>query len=242
MGLTYNDPMENFRFSEYLKEAINAKGTSVKKLVEETGVQERFINAMLLGQYEKLPPEPYVRGFILRLGDNLGFQAEDIWRAYKRETRPRSSGERDLLPNNRYELRFYRKKYFLALFIIFLFALYALFNINTLLGTPKLTITYPESDNLIVRENSVQIEGKTDAGGKITINGVDVFVDEDGRFEKELSLTAGINIIEVKAKKLLGRETTLTKRIVYEQIHAATSTPTITTKQISPFEDIFPIE
>ena len=51
---------------------------------------------------------------------------------------------------------------------------------------------------------------------KLTINEEEVFISQDGNFSKEYSLQPGLNTVEFKASRLLGKEVTIIKEIMYQ--------------------------
>ena len=65
-------------------------------------------------------------------------------------------------------------------------------------------------------ETPFQITGQLEQRDKLMINNEEIFIDPTGQFSKEYNLQPGLNIIEFKAKRLLGREVIVTKRILYE--------------------------
>jgi len=84
-------------------------------------------------------------------------------------------------------------------------------------GAPTLTITdAPESSD----KSSVTIRGivkdQNDRYPVVTINGQSVYVDSyDGRFEKTVSLSEGVNTFTIVATNKLGKSTTVEKQIVF---------------------------
>jgi len=60
------------------------------------------------------------------------------------------------------------------------------------------------------------VRGKTDSGVYLTINGENVYVASDGSFSKEVQLTSGINVIEVKAVNNFEKSTKIIRQIFRE--------------------------
>ncbi|MFH1759332.1 MAG: helix-turn-helix domain-containing protein [Patescibacteria group bacterium] len=209
--------MEHATFKEFLQEYIDIKGLSLKKLSDSTGVPERYIESLLESNYDALPPAPYIRGYILKLSTVLDFDKEEMWRLYKKESGYHSSGAFDKLPSNRFAIKKLNKKLAVYVGLGLILIIYLGLNFNKLLGAPELEITYPLSANLIVQEPLVSIEGLTDAGNKVTINGEELFVDKGGRFQKEYALDPGLNTLDIVASKFLGKEITTTKKIIYQK-------------------------
>lgn len=219
---------DNVSFRDYLREYIDIKGVSTKKLSNVTNIPERYLEALLEGDSESLPPSPYILGYITKLSEELEFDKEEMWRLYKRDNNINGSGSLDRLPSNRYATKAVNKKILIVGAIGLLVFVYILWNFNKAMGTPPLEITYPTAENLIVRQPVISIEGKTGANAKLTINNNEVLVDEDGRFQKEITLSPGLNVFTINAKKLLGKLATTEKKIVYEPIEKK---PPLTTEE-----------
>ena len=102
---------------------------------------------------------------------------------------------------------------------------------SKILGRPSLTIFYPTESLIAVSSSEIVIRGSLADGDKLTLNNEEVTVNAEGLWFKNISLEPGLNVIEVKAKKFLGRETKITRRISYEpsfETLTPTSTPTST--------------
>ena len=70
------------------------------------------------------------------------------------------------------------------------------------------------SDESIVRGDSIVARGQTSPDAIVSINGVIVPVDENGRFEVPLKLDPGPNAIEVVASDLDGNQVSTVLAIV----------------------------
>ena len=82
--------------------ASKKKGISLKKLSDMTGISMNHIENMLRGDFENVPPTPYFRGYLIRLGEVLNFDGEAWWEKIKREEGVGTSGPADALPKNRF--------------------------------------------------------------------------------------------------------------------------------------------
>jgi len=208
--------MENSTFRELLQEYSNIKGFGAKKIADATSIPQRYIEALLEGDYQTLPPLPYVRGYIGKLAGVLDFDKEEMWRLYKKEVEPVTSGALDRLPSNRYAIKQIDRRIIIGAALVLLIIVYLAINLSRLVGSPKLELIYPTGESLIVEQPIIAIEGKTQANNKLTINGAEVYVDADGRFKKELTLDPGLNLITIGAKKFLGKEAIVERKIIYQ--------------------------
>jgi len=108
------------------------------------------------------------------------------------------------------------KKIIVSVFILFLVlvVLYFWKEIGFLLEPPSLQINQPSAD-ITINQEKFEISGKTNPFALVLINGEQVYIDKDGNFKKEISLSAGINTLLVEAKNRFGKTNTLIRRIIF---------------------------
>ncbi len=207
-------PERKKELGDILKEAMQDKSVTPEKLALLTSIPKRFIDSLVDQDFTKLPARAYVRGYLVKIAITLGIDQEEILEIYKDSEGIKSSGETDNLPEN----RFVREKInnrFVSIVIIGLIILgYAAFRIGDVLGIPTIVITSPQSD--IVNEANVRFEGKISPGDNLTINGEIIYTYSNGSFSKDVSLDPGLNNFEFLVKKFLGRESRVTRQIIYE--------------------------
>jgi hypothetical protein len=110
------------------------------------------------------------------------------------------------------------KKIILSLFVLFLFlvVLYFWKEIGFLIKPPSLEISQPTTD-ITVDKDTFTISGKTNPFALVTINGEELYIDKEGKFEKEISLEIGLNTLQIEAKNRFGKTNTIIRRIIYNQ-------------------------
>lgn len=207
--------MENASLKNLLREHIELKGFTPKKISELTSIPERYIHALLEGNDAHLPPSPYVHGYITKLSAVLNFDQETMWRLYQKEAVLRSAGQYDRLPNNRFAIKSLERKWMVGGIIGIILLAYLGFNLYDILTPPRLAIIVPAEESITVNREVVIIKGAADPSYTLTINGSEVPIDKDGLFEKEYALQPGGNSIEFIAKKFLGKELRIIRTIVY---------------------------
>jgi len=209
--------VENASLKDLLREHLELKGLTAKKITELTGIPERYVEALLSGNDQVLPPAPYVHGYLTKLAGVLNFDKETMWRLYQKEAIAiRASGPLDRLPRNRFAVHYLNKNWLLAGLVIILILGYLLTNIYQLLQPPSLQIISPAGEGLIVSSSLITLSGRTDPRTTLTINAEEVYVGDDGRFEKEYRLQTGLNTVEFRVKKILGKETVVLKQIILQ--------------------------
>ena len=211
------EPQTGKRLSELLRNALTERGLTAERLGEQTGIAERHIDSLLKGTFEKLPAAPYVRGYLGKLAPLVGMESQELWRLYREELAPKSSGPLDRLPSNRYVIRSRVSRRTIALgAIAVIIVVYLSFNLNRLIGQPPLRIEYPFAETITVDTDTVMLTGAVDPRDTLSINGEEIPVDAEGRFEKSQRLEPGLNTMVFSVKRLLGREITETRRVIYE--------------------------
>ncbi|MEE8131768.1 MAG: helix-turn-helix domain-containing protein [Candidatus Paceibacterota bacterium] len=201
--------------TEIFHEALEFRGLNIEKLSELTNIPEMYLIALHDADFKKLPAAPYVRGYLMKIAEVLRIDGEVLWQTYKNEN-IKTSGAKDKLPSNRFLIKPFKKRMLIFGFVAILVIIYLVWQIDNLLGIPKIEITNPAFPTVIVNESNLKLSGETDIQNKLTINNEEIFVGEDGRFEKEIYLQPGINTIEFKIKKLLGKEVKVVRQIIYQ--------------------------
>lgn len=200
-----------------LTEVLKDKNISLTKLSELTGVSERFLESLIEEKYEKLPAAPYVRSYLFKIADVLSLDGQKLWQEYQKNTQLKKSGLNDRLPFNRYSLKPLNKKIIFLLIVIILLVGYLIFRYNFFLGKPTLSLLgqLANSANPVVSELDFKIEGRIKPGDQLMINKENIYVDENGYFQKDYFLQPGLNIVQFQIKRFLGRETIITKQVLY---------------------------
>jgi Glucodextranase, domain B/Helix-turn-helix domain len=196
----------------FLHDRIKDKGISLKKLSDMTGIAVSHIENMLRGDFEHVPPTPYFRGYLIRLGEALDFDGEAWWIKIKREEGVGSSGPADSLPKN----RFVRKSpvKIVAVAAASLVILIAIgFSLPHILGKPIITIISPQGNPSVTTSTSVIIQGIVKNADALYVNGDEATIASDGSWQKNVLLQEGMNAFTVSAKKLLGGTTNTIEQI-----------------------------
>lgn len=201
-----------------LSEALELRNVNHEKLAQITGISERYIWAIQNVELDKLPPAPYVRGYIKKIAEVLRLNHDEIWDLYKKELSHKTSGKYDTLPENRFAIRQLSRKQIFAITLGLIFSVYLIFNISRLLGKPNLEIANPPQSIITTSENHILLTGTMNRQDKLTINNEEVFIDSNDSFTKDFPLELGLNVIEFKAKRFLGRETSEIKQVLYQPL------------------------
>ncbi len=204
------------KIKDFFDEILSLRNLNLEKLANMTNIPKNYLVAFCEGDFKKLPPMPYSRGYLFKIAEVLEIDGEELWKIYKNEIASQIKVP-DRLPINRFAGRPFGKK-IIAIGIISVFAIiYLILRADDFLGVPKIEIIVPAGEKIIVYEPLIKLSGRVNNfRDKLTLGGEEIFISEDGRFEKEYWLQAGINTVEFKIKRFLGKETKIVKEIIYQ--------------------------
>ncbi|MEK7543121.1 MAG: helix-turn-helix domain-containing protein [Patescibacteria group bacterium] len=215
--------------SSFLHDMMRIKGMSIEKLAQATGISERYIRLLLEERFDKLPAAPYVHGYLIKIASALNIDGEELWSEYlKYNDSLNRSGEKDILPENRFVGINVNKKIIFFGALIFIIVLYIAFRIPSFLGGPNLIVFF--DNNAVVTEPSFTITGNSDPKNELTMNGEVLYSNKDGGFQKIVELSPGFNTFVFKTKTLIGKEETVVRQVY---LKFTTSTGTINVQPIS---------
>ena len=212
-------------FQGFLTEKLKEKGLNFQKLSQISGIALKHLENLNAGNLSELPPAPYLRGYFKKIGEVLEFDGEKAWKEFRFSNQISTSGPRDSLPQNRFAKKSgFKKTWILAIIAIVVVVIIAL-RLPAILGQPQINIIYPDQELTNVTTDEFLIRGEIKGGDKLIINNEDILISDDGSWQKKIFLQPGLNTIEFSAKKFLGRETSLIRRVLYEKPIETTSTP-----------------
>lgn len=85
------------------------------------------------------------------------------------------------------------------------FIIYSIFNFQGFWQGPRASIDFPK-DGVSLDNSHISVAGRAKRASKLELNGRPIYTDENGEFSEDLILSAGLNIIELKAEDRFGRE------------------------------------
>ena len=204
------------QLKDILLEKLQESGYTIEQIRRETGISERYINALLEGDHKRIPAAPYARGYLIKLANILDLNSQALWEAYRNEFSMKSSGANDRLPTNRFALKKVNRSWvFTALLLVFI-SMYAIANVDRFLGRPHLTIQNPSVETLVTTASTITLIGEIDANNKLMIDGQDIITESNGTFAHPYTLQPGLNRIEFSVKKLLGQEIRVIRTVIYQ--------------------------
>lgn len=200
------------KITELLNGLLTAHGLNDEKLSHLTNIPKRFISALRTGDLSNLPAEPYTRGYLIKIAATLKTDPTELVSAYKESVpQKRRNGSSHKLPINRYEQIPLDKKWLFAGIIVVLLATFFFFRLDAILGIPELDVYVPEQ----TYEEVLTVEGHVKPRDTLTLNGEIVYTDDAGNFKRDVLLQPGINTLDFRVKRFLGREVEIIKTVHY---------------------------
>lgn len=215
--------MTTIEFQEAFRDKLKERGYTLKQLSEATGISTKHLESLSHGRFEHLPPAPYLHGYLEKIGAVLGFDPELWWSEIKHHEEVRRSGAEDRLPDHRF-VKMHAKAWISGGVVILLLLIYVSVRFSFILGKPALEVREPDQAAIRTHEERFVVRGSV-VNGEVFLNDERLTIGTDGAWEKELFLQSGPNTIEIRAKKLLGRETVVVRQIFYEPPVVPASTP-----------------
>ena len=198
------------------EETLEQKNLSHDKLANITAIPRRYIIAIQNLELNVLPSSPYVRGYLKKICEVLGLNFNEIWKIYEQELKHKTSGAFDKLPINRFAIHKINKKsvaggVFAVILMIFLIS-----NFNNFFAKPFLNRTNPKEAITTTSEYSIDLLGAINPKDKLTINDREIVTDVYGNFESIYELQPGLNTINFKVKKILGKENLEIRQVMFQ--------------------------
>ena len=186
---------------------------SLPEVSKATKIQVKYLEYLESGEYQKLPADVYVRGFLRSYARYLNIDEQAFIRQYDRERniqqnlgheQPKDQKATDFSTSS----LVITPRTLVMLFIVLsvggaFFYLYREF--RSFAAEPRLMILEP-ADKTVLEASEVVIRGKTDKGARVSINNQPVFVEGEGEFSDKLILQPGLNTVTVVAVNRFDKE------------------------------------
>ncbi len=205
--------IETLTLGEKLKKIREKSGISLVEVATQTKIKKEYLEKIEKSDYEKLPFDVYVRGFLRNYARYLNLDSEKVVNQFNREIGVRDNIKKYQTRKNSDENRFNfpslvitpkMVSVFFSILVVLIGFSYFYFEVDSFSKDPSLIIENPLSDQ-IVKDSSIEVVGKTDFENKITINNEAIFVDSDGFFREKIGLQQGVNEITIEAFNKFGK-------------------------------------
>ncbi len=197
---------------QILKDERLKKGFTLEQIEKSTRIRAKFLAAIEADDYKKMPVVPYIQGFIKNYSTFLGLKSTTMLALFRRQFIQKEREKKILdAPLTESGWRITPNKVILTLILILIGVLFFYFytQYKALHTPPPLVVEGPVQE-LVTKDDSVAVFGKTDKDAALTINGDPVLIKDDGRFYKEFPITVGNNTVSIEATSRAGEKTKVT--------------------------------
>lgn len=210
------------QFGTFLHDRLREKNWNLEKLSQVSNISIVHLERLIAANFDILPPAPYIRGYLNKLGTILDFDGETWWHELKTENTMKTSGETDALPKNRFKEKS-AAPYWIG-GVLALLAIYGIARFAIIFGTPLLSIEYPPKGITPSDTEKITVRGTLRYGNKLLVNQEETPVRGDGTWEKSVTLYEGLNTINIEGRRFLGGTTKITRQVLYTAPITTTST------------------
>lgn len=200
---------------EILSAAREKKKLTIEQVEKATRIRAKFLLALEKNEFNKLPPGTFIRGFVKNYASFLGLEVEDTLAFYRRQENfdKTPAPPKSLKPSRFPSLTFSTLAVIVLITLFFGYLIYSYFKFA---GSPTLLINSP-ANNVALKDDQIEIVGKTDPEAGLTINNQPVTVNENGSFNIIVPLQPGLNTLTVIATNKFKRQTTVVRNLRLEK-------------------------
>ena len=207
----------------HLKNARRALGLSIDEIAEATKIRRPLILAIEQSALHEIT-EPFYRTLILKTySEYVGVNWEDIQAEYEREaayipssSRANSSAQTSAIGRSELWVATRMIKNASLTLSIAGACVYLMFLAYTALQPPTLVVQGP-TQNFETTSNTTIVRGVVSGESDVRINGQRVLKKGDGTFEENVTLSSGMNVIQIAAAKKYSKESVVTRTVVYHE-------------------------
>jgi len=219
MGFRRKNIRKAQTLGERIKRVRHKKRISLSKMEGLTKIRSRYIEAIERGEYQSLPGEIYIKGFLKNIAKVLNMDGDNLIGLYKEETRGKK--QKDTIFDRMKDVT--EAKFiitprlifiFFGIMIIFLIGGYFWYQVSGFAAAPNLSLTKPTEEDITTKSNEIVISGTTDPGTILTINDQAITIDLEGNFNEVIKLKSGVNQIVVSATNKIGKEVVKTIKVL----------------------------
>lgn len=198
--------IKTLTLGEKLKKIREDAGVSLSEIAINTKVKKEYLEKIEEGNYNDLPFDVYVKGFLRSYAKYLKLDSEKVVAQFNKEIGVREnvkkyqdkSKEINKIKIPSFVVTPKMASFFLSALVVLIGFVYFYLEVDSFSKEPNLSIEN-SNFNSVIRDSSLEIKGKTDFENKITINNQPVYVDENGNFQERIGLQNGLNEIIIEA-------------------------------------------
>lgn len=243
--------MEAMTLGEKILKLRSEYRMSFTEVSRATKIPIKYLEYLERAEYEKLPADVYVRGYLRSYARHLGLPDEALIKLYEKEQHINKnlgrervvSGVEPRIPLQGGGFVVTSKELLIGgvALVLLVIGVYLYQEFRSFVSDPYLVVTEP-MNGATVSVSELNLSGKADARAVVSVNDALVPVGSDGSFHENLVLHAGQNTIVVSAKNRFDKE----KKIALS-VEADLATPPLSDvnpmpTENAPKEKTFPVE
>lgn len=211
--------------NEVLHSTRVTSGILIDEAAHALRISKDYLVWLEAGEYDKLPGEVYVKNFIKAYGNYLHLNSEDLLLLYKNEKeiyKNIKNGKENVSSPVRLlsKFHFFSLPWLIRVGVVSCIAVFVLvylgMKVEAIIRPPELLVITPASD-VLIDGKYIEVQGTTQAGARVTINGQNALVNPDGSFSERINLSIGINEIKISAKKNHSNDNVVVRRVVVRE-------------------------
>ncbi len=208
---------------EILRKARLEKNLDFETIEKRTKIRKKFMLAMEANDWDKLPSETYIKGFLRNYSNFLGLKPDGIVaifrRQYPQDIKAKVLPEGLSEPLNTPILKITPQRFTIVItgFLVILFSLYLVLQYISFTSPPPLDVISPKEGE-IFSTSEIRVAGKTNSDASVFINNQKVGINRKGEFEQVLSFDPGVNTIIIESENRIGKRSRVNRTIQIETL------------------------
>jgi hypothetical protein len=205
MGFSIHSFENSTSIGQELQSARRRLAVSLDEMEHRTKIQKKYLMAIEADRWQDLPEPIYTRNFLRSYALCIGKNPDYILSRFKKER-----GCCDYVDRYKTPLQKVRKSrlvvtsrivrlIILGLMAIIMFGYLGL-QIRSIIQPPDLEIISP-ADGTTLEVPTIVVVGVSEKDALVFVNSNRVLTSDDGKFETQIMLERGLNVITVKSKK-----------------------------------------
>lgn len=199
-----------------LKTARENKNLKIEEVAKQTHIPLKYLEALENNRFFELPKaKAYRQAYIHELCKLYGLDFKSISYKFNCEGGLKFLTKHFFPKTDRHSLQpfsLFIKNFALISFVLF-FVIYLGWQVHGIVTPPKL-IVYSPIEGQISNRAETAIQGETDKESQLEVNGKEIKVNEQGKFNDIILLSNGVNTITLSTTKKHGKTTTVTRHVV----------------------------
>ena len=221
MELTYKQLIPKKRVGTKLQDARISAGFSLDYVAKKLRINKEYIEAIESNQFTTLPFAPlYQKKLITSYAKAMNMKTQKLLGQFVYEELHEQKSKKILPGKKTYSFRSFNLPLIIKVATVMLcvgsFFGYLAIQVKQIVQPPQLLV-YSPKDGLITQDSLLHVQGKVGNKAAVMINGKMITNSEDGFFSQKLTLSEGLNMIVLTARKKHGKIQTDTRHVIYKK-------------------------